>query len=103
ARDASFIVAGMRALEHFGDSQALLYIRRFATIPANSEVERWVRDAALECIPELEALAAKEQTAQTLLRAADAPDSPESILLRPTSGASDPDDRQLLRPSEPGE
>lgn len=102
SRDASFIVEGMRASARIEDTQALIYLRIFATRPVRTEVDRWVHESAMECVPKLEALAAKEQTAQTLLRAADAPASPDNTLLRPAAGAAEPDAQQLLRPSEPG-
>ncbi len=60
-----------------------------------------VRDAASALLASLQDKKEAERISSTLLRAADSPEVPFSVLLRVASDTTQPDQRLLLRPTDP--
>ncbi len=93
--DRSLTLAILKALPFVADASTLQSVKDIALSSKHAEV----REAAKECLPQLEARINEMQARGTLLHPALAPDSPCETLLRPTQtmGATDPS--QLLRAS----
>jgi hypothetical protein len=97
--DVDFTLAILKAFENVGDWKSAPYVKRLT----GSVTPKRIRDAASECLPYLQALAAKQKPGETLLRASSANEaanvSPET-LLRPAAPQQETDPDTLLRPSE---
>ncbi len=76
--DAECVVAIIHALEHIGDSRAVLIVKRLSFIAS----DRRVVIAATECLPRMKARLEREESHQKLLRAAPPPDI---ALVRPAA------------------
>lgn len=118
--NAALILAILKALEQIGTSEAIPYVETLAgeipeaarydlrivlhgsrachseAIRPESDNQR-IREAAQACLSVLRQRAAQERAAQTLLRPANAPILPHT-LLRPAAGGAAVDTRLLLRP-----
>jgi hypothetical protein len=91
---AALMVEILRALEQVGDEQAIPTVEHLA----KSAKHRAVRKAAQECLPFLSQRSAEYRAEHTLLRAANASDTPSRVLLRPAS-TTETEREQLLRAS----
>lgn len=98
-KELAFVEAVVRAMEQIGTEEDVEPVRRLAA--ENGPAARYpaIREAARECLPSLEERAERLREANTLLRAASAPESPPETLLRPASGSADVDPSGLLRPA----
>ncbi len=95
---ADFVVAVLKALEQVGDAKALPSVQRLAEMKAKTPEQERVRDAALACLPFLQARADQQRAEETLLRAAGVSETPPEVLLRAASGGSAAGTETLLRP-----
>jgi hypothetical protein len=101
-RYGDLLVAILQALEQVGEETALPYVQRMATSRPTKTVQKRVQEAAVQCLPLLEAQIAQVRSSQTLLRAAAPELAGATALLRPAESAlTDP--QQLLRTSDPQE
>ncbi len=98
---ANFTIAILKALEQVGNAGALPYVRSLAEQPARSENRQRVQEAALACLPFLQARQESQFSRQTLLRPAAESASSAQTLLRPATGTSAADSAHLLRATEP--
>jgi HEAT repeat protein len=89
-KESAFVEAVVRAMEQIGTEEDVEPVRRLAS--ENGPAARYpaIREAAR---------AERLREANTLLRAASAPESPSETLLRPASGSADVDSSNLLRPA----
>ncbi|HZP82120.1 MAG TPA: hypothetical protein VFB21_10805 [Chthonomonadaceae bacterium] len=92
------ILAILRAFEQVGDGSAAPFVERLARGKGAAAREKRIQEAAQECLPYLQLLAAQERASQTLLRPAGIPDVPPESLLRPAASTPETDPQQLLRP-----
>ena len=96
-------IASLKALEQVGDSSAIPYVERLATLQMITPVKAQLKQAAIECLPLLRANCGEVKAARTLLRASHAEDARPDTLLRPASGAGGAKPQELLRPSDANE
>lgn len=104
-REMDLRLAILKSLEQVGGEQELPVVERLAQgspfPPSKQRVPEELRQAALQCLPSLQARAADQRAHTQLLRASNLPAASSADLLRPAAaGASSPSD-QLLRASEP--
>jgi hypothetical protein len=90
----------LQAMEHVGSEDALPTIRAIANGGRGIAGLEIVQNAAKKCLPLVEARAAREHDAQTLLRASTQADEPSEMLLRPAGGTVGVDQDLLLRPAD---
>jgi hypothetical protein len=93
-RDPDLLIAVLKALEQIGDWRCEPLVRTMA----ETAKDKSVQEAARNCLPYLEMLAAKERVGENLLRASDKPASGPDILLRPATGSVETASQQLLHP-----
>jgi hypothetical protein len=86
-KDLILALAILNAYAQIGDAKSLPVVESLASGGGRLGRDRRVREAALDCLPQLRARAITERAAHTLLR--------------PTSGPRETDPSVLLRPAEP--
>ncbi|HZO89820.1 MAG TPA: hypothetical protein VFB38_15940 [Chthonomonadaceae bacterium] len=101
-KNGALAKAILKAYEQVGDEKALPFVQKLAAGEGRAAKDASIRTAAQECLPYLEKLVAQQRASQTLLRAADAAETPPDVLLRPAEGGvSSTAPEQLLRASTP--
>ncbi len=100
-KNTELIQAILKAFEQVGDSKAIPFVEKLSEGEGAAAKDRRIREAAIVCMPFLQAQAERERAARTLLRAASSPDDPSTLLLRPAQGVTEVDASRLLRPSVP--
>lgn len=96
-QDEDFAREVLAALEKVGDGRAVKSVERIAEEGPTEQLKQ----AAAAVLPILQERQQKEKDARLLLRAAQAPEDPSHILLRPAGGPPEADTQQLLRPASP--
>ncbi len=91
--DEPLVLAVMDALRLIGDGNAISTVSR---LTAHGRTEN-VRQAATLLLPILQERREEENASKMLLRASQASQYSPALLLRPTSGPSETDERELLR------
>ena len=92
-----FHIAILKALEQVGDAKAIPTVERLANMKARTPERKALKQAAIECLPMLQANSGEVETSRTLLRASHAADARPDTLLRPASGSGQTDSAELLR------
>ena len=95
------MVGILKAYEQVGDTKAVPFVKTLAHRKARGTRRRRIHEAALDCLPLLQANTGTISQTQTLLRAADKNISASDILLRPASESDASDPAQLLRATHP--
>jgi hypothetical protein len=90
-------LAILKALEQIGDEAAVPHVRRLAGSFGLTSRQKQVKQAAIDCLPYLNARAAQLRVSQTLLRASSATGTSADMLLRPVENAVAAPAEQLLR------
>lgn len=123
--DPDLLIAALKALEQIGDQLDIPLVqlltrwkrpridRQFHLLPTGPVVlwfmnpsDTWddsegrVREAACHCLATLQERSEQERLRNTLLRPAQAPQDPASILLRPVDGTPSSPPNVLLRPAD---
>ena len=93
----AFFVALLKALEQTGDSSAIPTVARLARMRGRTRRITVLRQAAIDCLPMLQANCGEVETARTLLRASHSEDARPDTLLRPASASTQTDAAELLR------
>jgi hypothetical protein len=96
-RAAMIRVAILQAFAQVGDEHALAIVARLAEMETKTDGERRVRDAAVSCLPLLQARVEQLRAPNTLLRASSAEYTNPEILLRPAEHGAATAADQLLR------
>jgi hypothetical protein len=102
SEDVRLRVAALDALAALADTKALPMVERLAARPAHQVQDDPVAVAASRALPILRAAQEREEASQALLRPTEAPDAPDTRLLRPV-GHTESDLQNLLRPSREGQ
>ena len=87
----------LKALEQVGDATFIPAVVRLTRRRARTPGQKKVRQAALECLPMLQANRGESEASRTLLRASQPKQTDPNMLLRPVSGGSETDKVELLR------
>ena len=90
-------VAALVALPRVGDFSLLPDVKRLANLGGRIPGEARVRQAALDCLPALQALRREAESKATLLRASQAGEVRPDTLLRSAFGPTDGGSGELLR------
>ena len=93
-------LAVLKALEQVGDSSAIPVVTRLAKMKGWTRRQKALKQAAIECLPMLQAHCGDVETARTLLRASQSENAGANTLLRPASGSGTTDSAELLRGSD---
>ena len=93
-------VAALDALERIGYSSAIPYVERLTRLFVGTRGKAKVRQAAIDCLPILQANCAEVEAARTLLRASYYAETQPDTLLRPANGGADANPAELLRVAE---
>lgn len=91
------MLQALKALEQVGDESAIPAVQKLALSTIN--INRQLRQAAVECLEYLRINAGRNREMQTLLRASSASNTAPDTLLRPASSSEDTASEHLLRPS----
>ena len=95
--DIDFVLAILKAYEQVGDAKALPFVERLASRRPLNERQHRLRDAALNCLPLMQANTSAVDHTQTLLRAADKATAAPDTLLRSAAHAQPAVPDELLR------
>ena len=90
-------VSILKALEQVGDAGAIPTVQWVASTRTRRIALLQVQQAAIECLPMLQANCGNVEATKTLLRASQAETAAPNTLLRPASGTGTTDSQQLLR------
>jgi len=93
-----FTIAALKALEQYGDADAIPAVQHIAKHGSNAGL----RSAAVNCLPYLETRHDEQSTRQTLLRGSQSSGGKDELLRVPTH-APDVESEQLLRMPREGE
>lgn len=94
-----FVLGALHVLKHIGAGQEVALVERLATGNGVARNNDTIQEAAQECLPIVQARAVQERGSQSYLRAASEPSAPSDVLLRPSAGTAETDNRHLLRAS----
>ena len=95
-----FQIAILKAFEQIGGHDELELVSEIAKSPESGYAST-VRQAAIDCLPYLQARVAGEKERQELLRASSFTDLPDGDLLRPAHSPGETSPAELLRPADP--
>jgi hypothetical protein len=90
-------VAILKAFEQIGDSRSLSYVEKLAAGSGRTAGQRRVKQAAMDCLPFAQQLAAKDRESHSLLRPSGDGIDTDQMLLRPASNAQASAEDLLLR------
>jgi hypothetical protein len=92
-------IAILQALQQVGDEAAVWPVERLANMFAVTPRQRYLKEAAVECLPFLRERIDLTRASQTLLRASSQADTSSDLLLRAATGGPETSQAQLLRAS----
>ncbi len=93
-------LAALKALEQIGNKDSIPVVQRLADMKPRTDLHRQLKEAALECLPYLEARLGIDSAKTTLLRGSTPEISPQDTLLRPATDKPSTHTDELLRPTD---
>jgi hypothetical protein len=98
--NTELVLAILKSLEQIGDEKVMPFVEERASGSNRKGRSQSIREAALACLPALNARVEMQRASHTLLRAAESDREDSEVLLRPAESAHTPEGT-LLKPAGP--